>query len=192
MLATGFRNYERIRMRLPGDGAAAPELMRDVLRVGRVAALLPIDPVRRELVVLRQFRLPAHLANGKGNLIEIVAGRVEKGEKPAETARRECIEEIGVEPDRVIELFSYLSTPGICDEEFTVFLGSIDASRVPKRAGAAAENEVTRPRRIAIDAAIAALDSGRLRSGPLIIALQWLALHHDRLDRMLRTGAARR
>ena len=76
-------------------------------------------------------------------------------------------------------------------EGFTVFLGRIDAARVPKRAGSVAESEVTRPRRVAIDAAIAALESRRLRSGPLIIALQWLALNRGRLDRMLRARAAR-
>src|SRR5207302_11004016 len=97
----------------------------------------------------------------------------------------------GRTPEPVVELFSYLSTPGICDEEFTVFLGRIDAARVPKRAGSVAESEVTRPRRVAIDAAIAALERRRLRSGPLIIALQWLALNRGRLDRMLRARAAR-
>ena len=70
----------------------------DVLRSGPAAAVLPIDPGRDELVLLRQFRLAAHLANGKGNLVEIVAGHVEENEEPAETARRECVEEIGVAP----------------------------------------------------------------------------------------------
>ena len=83
------------------------------------------------------------------------------------------------------------ATPGICDEEITLYLGVVDASRVPERAGAAAEHEETVPMRVPIDAALAALADGTVRNGPLIIALQWLALHRGRLGEIVRTGAAR-
>jgi ADP-ribose pyrophosphatase len=136
-------------------------------------------------VLIRQFRLAAHLADGKGEMVEIVAGRVEAGEELADTARRECREEIGVEPRALIELFSYLPTPGLTDETITVFLGVIDAANVPERAGAAGEHEETRPIRVAIDAAIAALAAGRLRNGNLVIALQWLALNRHRIGRLI-------
>ncbi len=65
-----------------------------------MAAVLPVDLARDEVVLLRQFRLAAHLANGDGSLVEIVAGHVEANEQPVATARRECVEEIGVAPDR--------------------------------------------------------------------------------------------
>ena len=57
-------------------------------RAGR--GVLPLDLARDEIVLLRQFRLAAHLANGRGSLIEIVAGHVEAGELPVDAARREC------------------------------------------------------------------------------------------------------
>jgi ADP-ribose pyrophosphatase len=62
---------------------------------------------------------------------------------------------------------------------------------VPARAGAAAENEMTRPFAVSVDAVLAALDDGKLRNGPLIIALQWLALHRARLHDIVRTGTAK-
>jgi ADP-ribose pyrophosphatase len=164
----------------------------DILRSGPAAAVLPIDLGRDEVVLLRQFRLAAHFANGKGNLVEIVAGHVEADEQPAETARRECVEEIGVAPDLLVELFTYLSSPGISDEEITLFLGVVDASRVPERAGAAAEHEETVPLRVSIDAALAAPAAGTVRNGPLIIALQWLALNRSRLSEIVRTKSITR
>ena len=181
VLAQGFRRYERLR-----GNANAPRPV-DVLRSGPAAAVLPIDPGRDELVLLRQFRLAAHLANGKGDLVEIVAGHVEENEGAAETARHECVEEIGVAPDRLVELFTYLTSPGICDEEITLFLGVVDASRVPERAGAAAEHEETVPMRVPIDTALATLAAGTVRNGPLIIALQWLALNRGQLSEILHT-----
>lgn len=189
VLAEGFRRYERLRVRRSGENVPRPL---DVLRSGPAAAVLPIDPGRDEVVLLRQFRLAAHLANGRGNLVEIVAGHVEADEQPAEAARRECVEEIGVAPGLLVELFTYLTSPGMSDEEITLFLGIVDASGVPERAGAAAEHEETVPMRVPIDAALAALAAGTVRNGPLIIALQWLALNRGRLSEIVRMGSIRR
>ena len=57
------------------------------------------------------------------------------------------------------ELFTYLPTPGASDEQITLFLGIVDAAQVPEAAGAAAEREETRPLRVPIDAALAALSA---------------------------------
>jgi ADP-ribose pyrophosphatase len=189
LFAKGFRDYQRYRFRLAGEEATLAPQLRDVLRAGRVAAVLPIDLARDEVVLLRQFRLAAHLANGRGDLVEIVAGRVEPNEQPIETARRESVEEIGIAPSPLIELFSFLPTPGITDEEITLCVGVVDAAQVPERAGAAAEGEQTRPVRVPIDAALAALASGTVRNGILVMALQWLALNRGRLAELMRVGA---
>lgn len=189
VLAEGFRRYERLRVRRSGEDV--PRAL-DVLRSGPAAAVLPIDPGRDEVVLLRQFRLAAHLANGRGNLVEIVAGHVEADEQPAEAARRECVEEIGVAPGLLVELFTYLTSPGMSDEEITLFLGVVDASGVPERAGAAAEHEETVPMRVPIDAALATLAAGTVRNGPLIIALQWLALNRGRLSEIVRMSSIAR
>ena len=189
VLAEGFRRYERLRVRRSGENV--PRAL-DVLRSGPAAAVLPIDPGRDEVVLLRQFRLAGHLANGRGNLVEIVAGHVEADEQPAEAARRECVEEIGVAPGLLVELFTYLTSPGMSDEEITLFLGIVDASGVPERAGAAAEHEETVPMRVPIDAALAALAARTVRNGPLIIALQWLALNRGRLSEIVRMGSITR
>jgi ADP-ribose pyrophosphatase len=120
-----------------------------------------------------------------GELTEIVAGHVEAGETPAEAGLRECVEEIGVRPQALYQMFEFLPAPGSIDEYATMFLGIVDAAGVPERAGAAHEKEATRPMRVTIDAAIAALAHGAMHNGFLILALQWLALHRDRLDAIL-------
>jgi len=166
VLARGFRPYERVRAR-HADGDIET---RDVLRAAAAVAVLPIDLARDEVVLIRQFRLPAQLANGTGDLVEIVAGHVEANESARETARRECIEEIGVAPQALIELFSYLTSPGLIDEEITLFLGIVDATR----------------------AALSALAAGAVRNGPLVVALQWLALNRHRLADIARAAGISR
>src|SRR5262245_55782908 len=162
-----------------------------MLRAGPAVAVLPIDLTRGEVVLIRQFRLAAHLANGKGDLVEIVAGHVEANETPLATARRECVEEIGVAPDVLVELFSYLTSP-LIDEEITLFLGIVDAARVPAAPPAAAEHEASALLRVPIDATLAALATGAVRNGPLIVALQWLALNRGRLADIARAGTISR
>ncbi len=184
VVAKGFFGYQRYRLTVEGDAQT-----REVVRAGKVAAVLPIDIARDEIVLIRQFRLPAHLANGRGDLVEIVAGRMEKGESPAETARRECAEEIGVAPSALVELFSYLTTPGLTDEEVTVFLAAVDAARAPARTHAT-EGERIGVMRVPIDAALEALKAGTVRNGPLLIALQWLALNRARVGELLRAGGS--
>src|SRR5262249_29071206 len=89
VLAKGFRSLERYRVTLRHADGHASSLTREVLRVGHVIGVLAIDPARNVIVLIRQFRLAAHLATGLGELVEIVAGHVERGETAEEAARRE-------------------------------------------------------------------------------------------------------
>jgi ADP-ribose pyrophosphatase len=183
VLAGGFRPYERLRAQRAGEGVET----RDLLRAGAAVAVLPIDLERDEVVLIRQFRVAAQLANGRGNLVEIVAGHVEANETPRETVRRECLEEIGVAPRLLVELFTYLTSPGLTDEEVTLFLGVVDASQATL--AGAAEREASALLRAPIAAALAALAAGSLRNGPLVTALQWLALNRGRLAEIARMAS---
>ena len=182
----GIYRYERYRVRL--DGAT---LERDVVRIGRVVVILPIDLDRDEIVLIRQFRLGAHLALGRGDLVEVPAGRVERGEDVREAARRECQEEIGIVPQVMVQLFDLMPSAGASDEHMFFFLAVVDSSKTPVRAGAAHEQEDTRPLCVPIERAVEALKAGELRYGAAVIALQWLALNRGRLREIVQKGAAR-
>jgi ADP-ribose pyrophosphatase len=184
LLANGYRQYRRYRLELTGEDGVPIEQTRDVLLGGKVAAVVPVDIARGEVILIRQFRLPGHLGNGMGDMVEIVAGRVEPGESAAATAKRECEEEIGVAPGTLVALFSYFTTPGVTDEEVTIFLAAVDASKVPART--VSGGEYIRTLRVPIDSALAAIERNAIRNGPAIMALQWLALNRARVADLLR------
>ena len=181
VLARGFHTFAHYQVTLRRHDGTIQSLARDVLHVGKVVGVLAVDPARNVVVLIRQFRLAAHLAIGLGEQTEMVAGHVEAGETPQQAARRECVEEIGVEPQSLHLLFHFLPAPGVNDEYTAMFLGIVDSTRVPERAGAAHESEDTRPLCVDIDMALAALADGRLHNGYLIMALQWLALNRHRI-----------
>ncbi len=181
VLARGYQSYERFVAHVARAEDAPLVQQRDLLRGGRVVGVLPIDLTRGEVVLLRQFRLAAHLATGRGDMVEIVAGRLEDGEDPADCARRECVEEIGVEPSALVPLFTLMPTPGMTDEHAQLFAGLVDASQIAARGGVDHESEETLPFRVPIATAVAAAESGGMTNALLIIALQWLALNRARL-----------
>ncbi|MFG1403226.1 NUDIX domain-containing protein [Xanthobacter sediminis] len=190
-IGAGYRPYERYEASLADGAGARVRQTRDILRGGRVVGVLAYDPRRDTVVLVRQFRMPAFLALGRGRseLIEIVAGGVDAGEAPEAAARRECAEEIGLAPGRVVELMSFLPTPGITDEHATLFLAEVDSGALPARAGLAEEQEIIRPLAVPVEEALAMLAAGRCANGYLIIALQWLALNRGRLPALLATAA---
>lgn len=185
LLAKGFRPYERYRLVLHHADGTSDHQVRDIVRGGQVIAVLGYDPERDLVVLIRQFRLAAHLADGRGDLVEIVAGMVEKGEDPEAAARRECEEEAGVAPRALVPMLAFTPTPGLTDEYARLYLGILDASRLPERAGSAAETETTRPFALPVDEALAAIAEGRCINAFLILALQWLALNRARLPELI-------
>lgn len=184
LLARGYRPYERFRVTLPNSDAGVHE--RDIIRVGKVVAIIAVDLARNEIVLVREFRIGAHLATGKGNLVQVPAGRVEKDEPLIEAARRECLEEAGVEPTKLVELFGVMPSPAMSDEHHTYFLAAVDASKLPEKAGLAAEREETQPIRVKIDDALAAMSSGSIQYGAARFGLQWLELNRGRLAELLK------
>jgi len=177
----GFRPYERYTLQLPLPDGTALAQRRDIVRGGRVVGVLPIDLARDKVVLLRQFRLAAHFATGNGEMIEIVAGRVDDGETDADAARRECGEEIGVAPKALVRLYAVLPTPGLTDEYVTSYLGFVDSSQVVAHGGLAEETEHIETLVVSIDDALSALRQERIVNALTVSALQWLALNRGRL-----------
>ena len=79
------------------------------------AAVVAID-AQGSVCLLRQYRPAAG-----GWVWELPAGRLEPGEAPAQTARRELIEEAGCEATEWGDLGHILSSPGVFDERIYLY-----------------------------------------------------------------------
>jgi ADP-ribose pyrophosphatase len=82
------------------------------------AAVVALDAQQR-VCLLRQYR---HAVGGY--IWELPAGRLEPGEPPLETARRELAEEAGVAADRLSPLGVSVSSPGVFTERIHLFLAT--------------------------------------------------------------------
>ena len=75
------------------QGGQSAIVRREVFERGHAAAVLPYDPRRDEVVLIRQFRAGAYVAGRHPWTWEIVAGIIEHDESPEELIRREAVEE---------------------------------------------------------------------------------------------------
>jgi 8-oxo-dGTP pyrophosphatase MutT (NUDIX family) len=125
------------------------------------AAIVALDATDR-VCLLHQFR-PA----GGGWVWELPAGRLEPAEPPAETARRELIEEAGCEAGRWDELGNILSSPGVFAETIHLYLAR-DLHAVPSRHE---RHEVIQVHWIPFHAAVQQALSGEIRDGKTIVGL---------------------
>ena len=78
-------------------GAMSRELAREAFERGHAVAVLPFDPERSQVVLIEQFRIGALGVIDEPWLLEPVAGIIEEGESAPEVARREAVEEAGLE-----------------------------------------------------------------------------------------------
>jgi ADP-ribose pyrophosphatase len=83
------------------------------------AAIVPIDGEGRVLLV-RQYR---HAAD-RTWMLEVPAGKLDPGEEAAVGAARECEEETGFRPGRLVPLGGIWTTPGFTGEWIDLFLAT--------------------------------------------------------------------
>jgi ADP-ribose pyrophosphatase len=83
---------------------------REIIKHPGAVAILPITNDGK-IVMVEQFRKAL-----ERTLVEIPAGKLEKGENPLECARRELEEETGYVCEKLDWLISFYTSPGFADE----------------------------------------------------------------------------
>jgi len=73
--------------------------------------------------MVRQFRKPYEEV-----LLEIPAGKLEKGEEPLEAAKRELAEETGVTCRQIVELGEFYPSVGYTNENLRLFLAKVESA----------------------------------------------------------------
>lgn len=106
------RIFELVRRRLLKRGRW---VNLDVIIHPGAVAVVPLLPGGR-VTLIRQWRGSI----GK-TLYEIVAGTLEPGEAPAAAARRELIEEVGLEAGKLSKLGAVYSAPGFLTEKIHLY-----------------------------------------------------------------------
>lgn len=99
---------------LPDGKPANREIVEHHGGVGVIA----VTP-EREVFMVTQYRIAADEM-----MLEIPAGKLEKGEDPYDAGMRELCEETGYKTDKLEFLGEYYATPGYCTEKLSIYLAT--------------------------------------------------------------------
>ena len=127
--------------RVAGKGRLE-DVQRLVFERGDSAAAL-IHDIERDVVVLaEQFRIATY-DKGPGYIIEAMAGSVEEDEEPEDCIRREMMEEVGYQADKLFLVANGYVSPGSSAERIFLYYAPVRTADLvnPKASGLAAEKE---------------------------------------------------
>jgi ADP-ribose pyrophosphatase len=122
-----------------------------------------------KMVMVEQYRKAL-----ERTIVEIPAGKLEKGEEPASCARRELEEETGYVCESLELISSFYTSPGFSDEIIHVFL----ATGLTKKENAAAmdEDEFVNLEELTLKEALQYVKEQKIYDAKTIYAVQYLQL----------------
>ena len=134
---------------------------RDIIRHSGSVAVLPVHE-DEQVMLIRQYRCAYDKM-----VIELPAGRIDRGETPLQAAKRELREEVGLGARKWERLVRILPSPGFCDETVTIYraTGFFASTSEPD------PDERIEIRDLSLKAALDLLASGKIEDGKTVVAL---------------------
>lgn len=176
-IATVHDGWAKFRIaKIAVDGGQA--ITREIEDHGRAVAVLPYDPERRVVMLVRQMRAPMLVAAGLQDSVEAPAGILDSSD-PEDCARREAMEECGLRLGPLEPLVRAWSMPGVSTETMDLYLAPYCAQdRVAPGGGLAEEHERIEVVETTCAELAAMVDSGRLTDMKTLVLA--LSLRHRR------------
>jgi nudix-type nucleoside diphosphatase (YffH/AdpP family) len=176
-LYDGWTTLRLVRVRLDSGEV----VNREVEDHGDAVAVLPYDPVRRMVMLVRILRTPALLRAGRATLLECPAGLLEEAD-PAAAARREACEEVGLALGDMEHVGRVWTSPGVSAEQMDLYLAPYSAAdRVNAGGGIASEHEAIEVTELGLDVVWTMVERGELDDMKTLALMQALRLRHAEL-----------
>ncbi|MFG1497170.1 GDP-mannose pyrophosphatase NudK [Saccharospirillum sp. HFRX-1] len=177
LLSDNWYRLHKYRFDYQGPDGQWQTQEREAYDRGNGATILLYNPVKKTVILTRQFRLPTYInGNDDGMLIESCAGLLDQ-DNAEDCIRREAEEETGYRIEQVQKVFEAYMSPGSVTELVYFFIARYSESmKVSEGGGLAHEQENIEVLEIPISSALAMIDSGDIRDGKTIMLLQYLQL----------------
>lgn len=141
---------------------------REIIKHPGAVAILAVTP-ENKIIMVEQYRKAL-----ERTIVEIPAGKLEKGEEPDACARRELEEETGYVCESLELLTSFFTSPGFADEIVHVYL----AKGLTKKEDSAAldEDEFVNLEELTLEEALEYVKKQKIYDAKTIYAVQYLQL----------------
>lgn len=157
------------------DGAWETQVRQTYDR-GNGATILPFDPQRQTVLLVRQFRYPVYATGHPEPLLEACAGLLD-ADDPETCIRKEAEEELGYRLRDVSFLFSPFMSPGSVMERLFFYTATYSpADRISEGGGSADEGEDIEVVEMTLDEALTGVVDGSIVDAKTILLIQHLKL----------------
>lgn len=180
----GFVQVESLtlRHRLFADHDFGTVIAREIVRRREAAGVFVYDPILRKFLLIEQFRVGAMNSGDTPWQLEVIAGLIDEGEDALTCVQREALEEAGCTIQNVRLVQTFHTSTGASDERFHLYVATADLSQSGGIHGEVSEGEDIKVHVFNYDDIQPLFERGDLRNSPVIIAMQWFALHLAQQD----------
>jgi len=162
------------------DGRMSPRVKRLCFERGDSVAAVIYNRDTQKALFANQFKYPTY-AKGPGWIMETVAGILEPGETPESATRREVLEELGYEVEKLEPIASFYVSPGGSSERIHLFYAEIsNAGKRSEGGGLQSEGEDIETVQLSMKELEHLMSGGQVQDAKTIIAIQWLQRKLDR------------
>lgn len=161
------------------NGEMSPLVRRMSLERGNSVAVLVFNRSTEKLILISQFRYPTY-PNNDGWTVEVIAGMIDPGETPEESARRELQEEAGLTIETFEHIATFYPSPGGSSEQIYLYYSEVSGrqARYKKTGGLLASGEDIKVVELTLTDALARIKTGKIADAKTIMGIYWLENRH--------------
>lgn len=157
------------------NGEMSNVVRRISLERGDSVAVIVFNLTTNKVILVSQFRYPSY-KNGHGWLIETIAGIVDPGETPEESARREVQEETGLSISTLEHISTFYPSPGGSSERIHLYYSEVSGENAKYKGtgGLVSEGEDIKAVELTLDEALSKIKTGEIMDAKTVIGIYWL------------------
>jgi len=145
---------------------------------GDGACILLYNPLKKTVILTKQFRMPSYLnGNDDGMMLEVCAGLLDS-QDPITCIKNEAEEETGYKinnPKKVLEIYS---TPGAVTEKIHYFIAEYsDAMKISEGGGLEEETEEIEVLEFNFEESLKLISTGEICDAKTVILLQYAKIN---------------
>jgi GDP-mannose pyrophosphatase NudK len=169
--------FKRVHFQLELENGQWESQSREVLDRGNGVTILLYNPIKKSVILTRQFRIPTYLnGNSTGLMIEACAGVIEN-ESPELSIIRETEEETGykvAKPQKIFE--AYMSPAAVTEIIYFYVAEYTDSTKISKGGGLDEECEHIEVLEMKMIEAIRLMEIGEIKDAKTMMLLQYAQL----------------
>ena len=157
------------------NGEMSGVVRRISLERGDSVAVIIFNLTTDKIILVSQFRYPSY-KSGHGWLTEVIAGIIDPGERPEESAKREVHEETGLSISKLEHISTFFPSPGGSSERIHLFYSEVSGenAKYKETGGLVSEGEDIKAVELTLEDALSKVKSGEIMDAKTIIGIYWL------------------